>query len=584
MPKIALPQHDGSPATRHRELSERKNQIEFDYSVVSNVPLASSMPDESKADLAWNLKIIANSYKTRQNWEKLLANLPIVFEDDLPYKSIPEIAELLKDQDLVKILAYCDPDLGRVLSDNRPSSFDDYYKLFQYLRIPAGSTDFDNDEAFADYFVAGLNPMLIRVIEEIPTHLNLSQEFFEALPKFRGDSLAEAIHEQRLYIVDYKELSSLESGEHDGQQKYLYAPMVVLGIPKGGQDLEVISIQLDQGRGSLMVGPHHKKWDWLIAKTIVKVADANYHEVVSHLTETHLILDSIIVASFRNLSKAHPLFRLLLPHFKGTLPINTLATRVLINKGGAVESLLAMNIESVYEFIKKSRNHYDFRGSFPKANFERRGVGVGSTLTSYPYRDDALLVWDAIYDWIEFYVSHYYESDQDVADDPELASWVQETESTEGGRIKGFTQNGRLDTKKELTETLTMIIFTASAQHAAMNFPQGRSAAVPYQPLAGFAPVPAELNRSQKDALDILPPVDLAIKQTHTMSLLGSTQHTRLGGYEFNTFTDKRISLEVMKFQYRLYEIEKEIDGRNQTRRTPYPYLKPSLIPQSINI
>ena len=85
-------------------------------------------------------------------------------------------------------------------------------------------------------------------------------------------------------------------------------------------------------------------------------------------------------------------------------------------------------------------------------------------------------------------------------------------------------------------------------------------------------------------SVKVLPPLDRAIKQTHTLTLLGDTYYTQLGGYALGTFDDKRIVPALWKFQDRLRQIESEINRRNGTRRTSYSYLKPSQIPQSINI
>jgi len=65
--------------------------------------------------------------------------------------------------------------------------------------------------------------------------------------------------------------------------------------------------------------------------------------------------------------------------------------------------------------------------------------------------------------------------------------------------------------------------------------------------------------------------------------LLGSVYFTRLGDYGDNYFTDPVIQNYLVQFQQELRKIEEEIKQRNQTR-TPYEFLLPSKIPQSINI
>jgi arachidonate 15-lipoxygenase len=582
---VSLPQHERNHGERQERLAIFREKFRFDQSVVQYVPISATVPEEAKAGPGWSLKIVATAYRLRRNWEKILDEHGYVFQERLDEKSIREIAEMLLNKDLLGILAYSDPDLGLAQGHKRPQSFTEYYQLFKHFSVPEGADQILDDGEFADYFVAGLNPLMIRIMTEIPEKLNLTQELFAAHPAFALDQLSEALAEGRLFIVDYEALTALEPGVHPEQPKYVYAPIVVLALPRGSENLEVIGIQTGQDKDQYpIVTQRSGSWDWLIAKTIVKTSDINYHEVASHLGLTHLVIDPIVVATYRQLSDKHPLHQLLAPHFEGTLPINALAVRRLINRDGKVEQLLAPEIESAYKVLSAIRNNFHFRSSFLPNDLARRGVGMTSALKNYPYRDDALLIWTAIETWVRDYVNAYYESDAEVAEDSELAAWTAEIIDPACGRIQGFAPNDRISTRQVLLETLTMIIFTASAQHAAVNFPQRRAAAVPYQPLAGYAPAPTRLGLTEKEAVEFLPPLDRAIKQTHTLTLLGDTYYTQLGGYARGTFDDKRIVPSLWKFQDRLRRIESEINRRNRTRRTSYSYLKPSQIPQSINI
>ena len=64
---------------------------------------------------------------------------------------------------------------------------------------------------------------------------------------------------------------------------------------------------------------------------------------------------------------------------------------------------------------------------------------------------------------------------------------------------------------------------------------------------------------------------------------LGSVYYTRLGDYGDGYFTEPVIQDHLANFKQELLEIEEEINERNKTR-TPYEFLLPSRIPQSINI
>jgi arachidonate 15-lipoxygenase len=521
----------------------------------------------------------------RRNWERLIRDEGYSFEEDLPQKTPVEIAEILVQQDLLSILGYGDPDLGVALSHKRPSTFTEYLRLFKQIPIPQKATTLYDDGAFADYFVSGLNPLMVTRLSEIPEKLALNDSVFRQHRLFSSDSLDDALADERAFIVDYALLDSLEPGKHPDQDKYVYAPIVVLAIPKQGERLEVLGIQYGQNPSLYpFVTPSDNPWSWQIAKTMVKVADINYHEVASHLCLTHLVVEPIVVATYRQLSSRHPVHKLLAPHFEGTIPINALAVNRLINKGGKVEQLATSKIDSAYRVIEAVREGFHFRDSFLSAQLARRGVDATSQIKEYPYRDDALLIWGAIENWVTNYVKVYYSSDDEILLDGELQHWAQEIQDPDMGRIQGFLPTDGMASRQTLAETLTMIIFTASAQHAAVNFPQREAAAVPYQPLGGYAPAPSHLNHTEKDAVDFLPPLDRAIKQTHTLSLLGQIYHTQLGQYAPGTFFHPQILLHQYRFTDELKSIEKTIKARNRTRRTPYEHLKPSRIPQSINI
>ena len=130
-----------------------------------------------------------------------------------------------------------------------------------------------------------------------------------------------------------------------------------------------------------------------------------------------------------------------------------------------------------------------------------------------------------------------------------------------------------------------LICFTASAQHAAVNFPQASLMSyVPATPPAGYSPLSVmQEGFSENDFLKFLPPLEIAKSLLDILYLLISVYYTRLGDYVNNYFTDQLIQNHLAKFQQELIKIEEEINERNKTR-TPYEFLLPSKIPQSINI
>lgn len=52
---------------------------------------------------------------------------------------------------------------------------------------------------------------------------------------------------------------------------------------------------------------------------------------------THAVIEPFIIATNRQLSVIHPIYKLLHPHFRDTMNINALARQILINAGGVLE-------------------------------------------------------------------------------------------------------------------------------------------------------------------------------------------------------------------------------------------------------
>ena len=158
--------------------------------------------------------------------------------------------------------------------------------------------------------------------------------------------------------------------------------------------------------------------------------------------------------------------------------------------------------------------------------------------------------------------------------------------------IKGF---GPITTRDELVDACTMIMFTASAQHAAVNFPQKDIMAfAPAVTGSGWQPAPpAQSGQDKAGWLAMMPPMALALEQLNVLELLGSLHYRPLGDYRSTDwpyapwFSDPRVTASqgpLAGFQAHLANVETVIAGRNAERMRPYPYLQPSLIPTSINI
>ena len=472
------------------------------------------------------------------------------------------------------------------------ASLEAYMALFDSLRVPGIAYTFQEDDVFARLRVAGPNAVLIQGITALPANFPLTDAQYAGV--IAGDTLAAALAEGRLYLSDYVELSALVPGMWDGLQKYVYQPMALFAVPPGGSALTPVAIQCGQDSGTNPIFTPSviaaEQWGWEMAKLVVQVADGNYHELVAHLAHTHLVIEAFAVATRRNLANVHPLWGLLVPHFEGLLFINNQAATSLIAADGPIDHIFGGTITSSQLTASAARLSFDFYAKMLPNDLAARGVADAAQLPDYPYRDDALLVWHAIHDWATQYVDIYYVDDAAVTGDTELAAWTASLMAE--GAVKGFKA---ITTRDQLALVCTMIMFTASAQHAAVNFPQ--KAIMTFAPAitgAGWTAAPTvQTGQTRQEWLGYMPPLPLALEQLDVLYLLGSVYYRPLGTYLSNDFPypawfrDPLVigaDCALPRFQAALQGVEARIVARNAERRSPYTFLQPSLIPTSTNI
>lgn len=632
----SLPQNDSREqrAQRRQQIAATSVQYQWTREVptLPGVPLATKVPADDQPSIEWwfkvlevGLEILANIEAVRlrpifsglssaaqqiirdalEQAEEVKANVDALREKNITNLAVPSLEssieeaahttgiEVLKGheqilRDIITVII----DVLKAEDAAGTRSIEAYRDLYQTIPVPGIGYTFQDDDQFARLRVAGPNPMLIQGIDRIPDNFPVTAAQYAAV--IGGDKLSNALSEGRVYLCDYKPLEILVDGVWQGIAKFIYRPMALFAVPPGGSSLKPVAIQCgqDSSRYPVMTPSVSacQKWGWEMAKFVVQVADCNYHELFVHLGSTHLVREAIAVATRRNLANVHPIWSLLVPHFEGTLFINNLAVETLINEGGPIDAFFGGTITSSQLAAVKARLSFDFSKKMTPVDFVERNVADPARLPDYPYRDDALLVWEAIRDWAKQYIEIYYVDDTAVTGDTELAQWAISIASE--GHIIGFEP---ITTRAQLIDVCTMIIYTASAQHAAVNFPQRTIMTfAPAVTGAGWTAAPTEQSDHNKgEWLDYMPPISLALEQLSSLFLLGSVYYRPLGDYRTNRFpynswfqdpaiTDSEGPL--ARFQAGLRAVEARIVARNERRMHAYEYLQPSLIPTSTNI
>ncbi|GAA2781478.1 hypothetical protein GCM10010452_06760 [Crossiella cryophila] len=554
----------------------------YRYNLELGFPVAAGGGEEDAPSSRWRLRALEQQERLRLNLRMLRRQGKWNFVNDLQPLAPLKLAAMVREDDMAGIVDYFMPLPGGVTGDVREKSLQDFRDVFALSQPPSVMERFRSDDYFAECFVAGPDPTRLTRMTHIPEKFPITDEHLNQVPQLGTDDLATAIAAGRVYWVDYEAMSELDNGTHPQAPKYMYAPMVAFCVPRNSDQLRPFAIQCGQDPAGREIYTPADGHSWNLAKNCVLAAHNTYHEVLTHLGFTHLMSEPVLLAGVRNFAANHPVWVLLRRHFEGTFSINKLAVELLIQPGKAVEYLIGSDLKSTYPWLAKHRANHSFRDNYLPTRLAGHGTGSRS-LPHYPYRDDGLLVWQAIQDWVNEFVALYYRDDADVRADHELQSWAAEVATD--GQVRDFGATpGKIADQADLAEILTMVIWTAGPQHAAVNFAQkDHLAFLPANPLAGYTPEPTGKGHSEADWLANLPPLDVAVQQFCVMTFLGSVRYTTLGDYG-RDFATGPAAAAHQRFQAQLGGVEDAITARNQRRAVPYEYLQPSLIPNSTNI
>ncbi|MBA0807106.1 hypothetical protein Gohar_022930, partial [Gossypium harknessii] len=509
------------------------------------------------------------------------------------------------------------------------------------------------DEEFARQTLSGINPCVLQLVTEWPLKSKLDPAIYgppESVitkemveQQIRGFcSLEEALEQKKLFVLDY----------HDVLLPYVKKVRQLPGTTLYGsrtlfflnpdETLRPLAIELT--RPPMDGKPQWKEayrpswhssgvWLWRLAKAHVLAHDSGYHQLISHWLRTHCCTEPYIIATNRQLSEMHPIYRLLHPHFRYTMEINALAREYLINADGIIETSFSpgkysMEICSVAYDLQWRFDHEalpadlisrylesafpDIFENFTAINlltnfFITRGMavedpdaphGLRLTIKDYPFASDGLVLWGILKEWVSDYVNHYYPEASLVESDEELQAWWTEIRTVGHGDKKDEPWWPVLKTPQDLIQIVTTITWVTSGHHAAVNFGQYTYAGYfPSRPTIARKNMPTEeaterdweffMNKPEVLLLLCFPSQIQATKVMAILDVLSnhSPDEEYLGEKsELAWAKDPVIKAAFEKFNGRLMELEGIIDERNANKDfrnrngagiVPYEFLKP---------
>ena len=477
-----------------------------------------------------------------------------------------------------------------VLTNAKWESLDSMKEVYEQTGFPEPkSTQFWKDDLhFGRQRVAGVNLSVITLVTQMPEKFPVTDELVKGL--LEDFTLTEAIQKKRLFICDLE----LLEGVHTGPNLVLCVPICLLFLDKDNQ-LRPVAIQLCQipGDKNPIFTPQDDDNLWTLVKMWYNNADAAYHQASAHLGLTHMLMDGVCIVTHRNLSLSHPIFKLLAPHFLYLIAVNYVGMGPLVGLGGWVDDTMTYEGKGMMQTVAKALRRWrlDVEGTLPE-ELKSRGVDDVNVLPYYPYRDDALLIYHVIQNYVRAYVGLYYKDSKMLQEDSELQSWgkdlVKEANAAEGGLgLRGVPGNGEFSSNSQLVQVLSSVIFICSAGHAAANFPQYDEYAFPpnYPSLLnGKPPSDKNVEVKEEDILRALPDRKTAVQLMVVTDLLSQKGTKSLGDFEVQYVYDPKAVKIVNKFRQQLMWVKKEMKERNKARIYVYDTLDPEFVPNAISI
>ncbi|KAM3864529.1 arachidonate 12-lipoxygenase, 12R-type-like [Diretmus argenteus] len=437
------------------------------------------------------------------------------------------------------------------------------------------------EDAFFGYqFLNGVNPILIRRCSVLPKNFPVTNDMVFL---HGGHSLTEEMQKGNIFLCDYKRLDGMKGNIINGKQQYLMAPLVLLH--KTPEDkLMPIAIQLKQqpADDNPIFFPTDSEYDWLMAKIFVRSADFSEHQLNVHLLRTHLLAEAFTVSLLRNVPMVHPLYKLLIPHTRYTLQINHLARLLLISEDGVFTRFAAPGAEGMMTILERSMSSITYSSLCIPDDIAERGM---DSVPNFYYRDDGLNLWDIIHRFVQGLLGHYYKSDAEVKQDPELQKWIQDI------FVHGFLSQPHTGIPQSFTllvKFVTMVIFTCSVQHSAVNGGQyDYGGWMPNTPISLQRPPPTTKGSSSESTmLQTFPDINTTVQGMSVMWLLSqqSSDFVPIGQYPEEHFSEDIPCKLIKDFQDELEALSTIVKTRNMDLEVPYTYMDPELVENSVAI
>lgn len=471
------------------------------------------------------------------------------------------------------------------------------------------------DDTFSVQRMIGIDTHFMRLItindssrgvdwnDLLSTRLNSTYNFDDAIAYVSTySSVEEAVIEGRVFASYCSECDNIITDVNAIVGVYKGLPWhspTALFVKVNNHDLLVpFAIQLDIPRENASTGvftPADSNDTWDTAKFLVEGHFKKAAQIVEHLVQDHFIMENICVSAKRHLGTVHPLRIILDDHCIATMLTNTLAIQVVYNPTGTLNQVSDLGTSGVLQLINEARDSFNWSRTHHINEMTTRGLDDQVVLPYHPFRDDGILVFNGIADFVSDYVNLYYTSNNDVSYDFELQNFVREV-STEietdsgtnnngkGGQVQGFPSS--IDDLSQLKDTMTRIIWLATGLHVTNQyqvFQQGSGSNQPGSPSA----LHTECGTVPLD--NFLPTSEVTIASTLFDITITNNRYNQLLHYAVDTIDRMDWDAKNVAFhaQIDMMKISKKIIKNNKDRVNAglpkYIYLNPVNVLNGVN-
>ncbi len=310
--------------------------------------------------------------------------------------------------------------------------------------------------------------------------------------------------------------------------------------------------------------------DWPEARRLFHLAEVHVHEAVSHLLWTHLFSEGVIIAVVQHLSPGHPIREVLAPHFAFTLQANQNSGKVLLGKGGVFDRLFSCGWAGAAELFVRGDRAWRYSRMVPRLDIAERDV---ADLPDYPWREDALLVWDVVEAHARRALAPLAGLDASKSAVDEAKAWATAMHAARGDR--GWPACEDQDTLVEIVAAcvfLTVRHTLVNAQQYPMyGYPPLWQASMP-APAASSAPATTSSTASSPDHLRLA-----------QLPTIGQTLDTMRATFAFSIQYNTLLSTQDAQFRTDLEVAGRAIAARDAARPHPYRVAHPAVLSASLN-